>query len=230
MRGEHYTYDSADISGMGSSPHARGTPPRSLSEESACGIIPACAGNTNTTGADRRSARDHPRMRGEHFGEVWIGFLDGGIIPACAGNTLNVKENRSMVGDHPRMRGEHNAIGGYGVMQPGSSPHARGTPSFRTSARACIGIIPACAGNTRCRVFRGGARWDHPRMRGEHLLSGQAQGRAPGSSPHARGTPAVRRSESVPSGIIPACAGNTSLSLDRRRKRRDHPRMRGEHR
>ena len=33
------------------------------------------------------------------------------------------------------------------------------------------GIIPACAGSTRTAAPDRVVRWDHPRMRGEHLLA-----------------------------------------------------------
>ena len=46
MCGEHYAYDSADITGMGSSPHVRGTPLMQRLRDEVGGIIPACAGNT----------------------------------------------------------------------------------------------------------------------------------------------------------------------------------------
>ena len=93
----------------------------------------------------------------------------------------------------------------------GSSPHTRGAPALRLNQTACIG--------------------DHPRIRGEHVparhplgclrgiipaYAGSTQGtsarRQPlvGSSPHTRGAPAS------------TCRTTTS--------RRDHPRIRGEHR
>ena len=96
--------------------------------------------------------------------------------------------------DHPRMRGEH---------------HVR-----RRRHRLELGIIPACAGNTRQQRLgawrirgssphaRGTRSWckawscrrgDHPRMRGEH-------------------PPPLGGRERV-SGIIPACAGNTLIYL-----------------
>ena len=50
-----------------------------------------------------------------------------------------------------------------------------------------------------------------------------------GSSPHARGARCLRRDREHRRGIIPACAGSTSLTCFRVMTRRDHPRMRGEH-
>ena len=71
------------------------------------GIIPACAGSTADVSSVRCSARDHPRMCGEHLTEneahragegssphvrgarVWRPniVVENGIIPACAGST-----------------------------------------------------------------------------------------------------------------------------------------------
>ena len=50
-----------------------------------------------------------------------------------------------------------------------------------------------------------------------------------GSSPHARGAPAVVGVDERDVGIIPACAGSTELHAGRRHRAGDHPRMRGEH-
>ena len=50
-----------------------------------------------------------------------------------------------------------------------------------------------------------------------------------GSSPRARGTPAVLMLEDIREGIIPACAGNTALVCALPDTYRDHPRVRGEH-
>ena len=71
------------------------------------GIIPACAGSTSAMRPMARMTRDHPRMCGEHFGDLVMhsefpgssphvrgahvahAELDQrlGIIPACAGST-----------------------------------------------------------------------------------------------------------------------------------------------
>ena len=67
-------------------------------------------------------------------------------------------------------------------------------------------------------------------MRGEVLSALSWELIVQGSSPHARGALlGVERLRSGP-GIIPACAGSTTVYRDNPEKRRDHPRMRGEHR
>ena len=109
------------------------------------------------------------------------------------------------------MRGEHPGNNGLGNHHTGSSPHARGTPHTLRNGEKVMGIIPACAGNTRFPAVIGRLTRDHPRMRGEHFTKIVGDLGTQGSSPHARGTPSLvlfcRRS----AGIIPACAGNTVL-------------------
>ena len=73
-----------------------------------------------------------------------------------------------------------------------------------------IGIIPACAGNTRCWTGGSGSGGDHPRVCGEHMIRFQRRSRFLGSSPRVRGTRRRRCSRSAGVGIIPACAGNTA--------------------
>ena len=66
-------------------------------------------------------------------------------------------------------------------------------------------------------------------MCGEHRIRIYCHWLGRGSSPHVRGTlrKVVRRHR--PSGIIPACAGNTGPAWMQQLGRRDHPRMCGEH-
>ena len=127
------------------------------------------------------------------------------------------------------MRGEHLDCGFDDLGDLGSSPHARGTPNIELNDIKFTGIIPACAGNTLDNRFGHGRSWDHPRMRGEHTGLRTRCPRPRGSSPHARGTPSSFMRIAAPTGIIPACAGNTGVVGGRLRRRGDHPRMRGEH-
>ena len=67
-------------------------------------------------------------------------------------------------------------------------------------------------------------------MCGEHfIISARGLGKT-GSSPHVRGALSQLQCPCRWLGIIPACAGSTTWSCVRRRSRRDHPRMCGEHR
>ena len=215
----------------------------------ASGIIPACAGSTRPAPSAPPPGRDHPRMRGEHS----LGFggdcgtpgssphargaparrapprTAPGIIPACAGSTGTHERLKRLGEDHPRMRGEHHRGRRDAEPQVGSSPHARGARLLELGDLRVVGIIPACAGSTEIlRRTNTGAR-DHPRMRGEHKGTGQITETKAGSSPHARGALSSRPERSPSARIIPAYAGSTGSGSGGWRRRRDHPRMRGEH-
>ena len=208
MRGEHQRPCVYRLAFVGSSPHARGTLHSLINRRQSIRIIPACAGNTNCRSACGNSSRDHPRMRGEHMCISEAFWADWGssphargthnrritscspprIIPACAGNTATPTFAFEAKRDHPRMRGEHSGNMSVVFLIVGSSPHARGTPSRSILLAGLIGIIPACAGNTRVIVIPSEPTRDHPRMRGEHTVFPFNRLGRWGSSPHARGT------------------------------------------
>ena len=193
------------------------------------GIIPAYAGSTSTTWPKSPSGKDHPRIRGEHTGESFskIGITGSsphtrgalirsatlyevsGIIPAYAGSTASDGSGGWGAWDHPRIRGEHNPCGHAPNKPWGSSPHTRGARAESYGACGETWIIPAYAGSTR-RDRRGATS-------------------AAGSSPHTRGARGRRRVGWSWSGIIPAYAGSTESGSAGRPRRRDHPRIRGEH-
>ena len=114
----------------------------------------------------------------------------------------------------------------YGL---GSSPLARGTlwPFEEQLRRA--GLIPARAGNTAAVRRSLSLTWAHPRSRGEHLGIDNTEFFVEGSSPLARGTRAAFTAQDPQGGLIPARAGNTSLSCTVTFMMRAHPRSRGEH-
>ena len=66
-------------------------------------------------------------------------------------------------------------------------------------------------------------------MCGEHQRGVRDPRTALGSSPHVRGARLERDENPSGSGIIPACAGSTGFLRRTRARRRDHPRMCGEH-
>ena len=108
MRGYHKSRIGKTTSRKGSSPLAR--VPRLLSfyQNNYEGIIPACAGTTDSWSDEALENEDHPRLRGYHFiGAFAIPIKAGssplarvpleeemeamnlyGIIPACAGTTI----------------------------------------------------------------------------------------------------------------------------------------------
>ena len=107
MRGEHLGNACDLINPWGSSPHARGARQPVGARDALNGIIPACAGSTDSPRSRACLGRDHPRMRGEHnHGRATPLRTRGssphargaphrdaqrvprrGIIPACAGST-----------------------------------------------------------------------------------------------------------------------------------------------
>ena len=88
-------------------------------------------------------------------------------------------------------------------------------------------IIPARAGFTPTWVIEAWRRTDHPRSRGVYYSTTVPRLRRPGSSPLARGLPAMNPIITTAMGIIPARAGFTVGWLPARRLGRDHPRSRG---
>ena len=166
--GEHQVIDDYGTVVMGSSPRMRGTPHRQPVLAHGAGIIPAYAGNTPTTTITAPTARDHPRVCGEHPKKACtvrlstgssprmrgthvrrtVFFKIVGIIPAYAGNTEGVGRHQRRPGDHPRVCGEHHHLPVYGAWATGSSPRMRGTRPRPLSSGTVPGIIPAYAGNT----------------------------------------------------------------------------------
>ena len=180
--------DSKERLKEGSPPPTRGTHLCSPFMLEVFGITPAYAGNTCYRGLFRLCNRDHPRLRGEHYGDngaYWCqqgsppptrgtlrykggGASKRGITPAYAGNTCLLYLFLQPYQDHPRLRGEHcNSVVSVSSVT-GSPPPTRGTRCLKSFKLFISGITPAYAGNTPlCFALRLLVR-DHPRLRGEH--------------------------------------------------------------
>ena len=231
--GEHHATGRERVQVAGSSPRMRGTPLLTEIDFFPQGIIPAYAGNTCSAMLNSFSFRDHPRVCGEHSrhtasSSIHRGSsprmrgtrhhrhqpgLPPGIIPAYAGNTPGVTVLVRLCGDHPRVCGEHAYPYAFGNGDQGSSPRMRGTPRHNDCPHHPIGIIPAYAGNTNRRPRNHSRCRDHPRVCGEHMPTGWNDAVSSGSSPRMRGTPLHDAYIGGFMGIIPAYAGNTSLSI-----------------
>ena len=168
-----------------------------------------------------------PHARGRHL-ECEIVETQPRITPACAGKTTENTGRDGRCRDHPRMRGEDLGHRRRPRRRHGSPPHARGRRRFRGSRNANRGITPACAGKTLRPVTRRLTPPDHPRMRGEDHVAEAVLACVLGSPPHARGRRARRCTPRTRGRITPACAGKTRRNHRRRRRWKDHPRMRGE--
>ena len=175
--------------------------------------------------------RDHPRMHGEHRGDLFdvvqaqgsSPYARGaqpdarapssarGIIPVCTGSTECALRGAHHRRDHPRMHGEHGARKPVSLPLWGSSPYARGAPQVSISPEEDAGIIPVCTGSTAGHRSWKAVPRDHPRMHGEHLASGDEAGRTHGSSPYARGAQPTEVLIFYGLGIIPVCTGSTPL-------------------
>ena len=127
------------------------------------------------------------------------------------------------------MCGEHSEDATKAYEQAGSSPHVRGAHKDGVIHNAELGIIPACAGSTVRTEHKHLGTGDHPRMCGEHPPKPRILLRTQGSSPHVRGARWRASHLDYRQGIIPACAGSTSVHRRVHCCDRDHPRMCGEH-
>ena len=89
MRGEHSRIAGTSSADTGSSPHARGAHAPAATQSPARRIIPACAGSTGTYARSPLNSRDHPRMRGEHFGMTAKTAISLGSSPHARGARMS---------------------------------------------------------------------------------------------------------------------------------------------
>ena len=229
IRGEHHRLGCAGDFGRGSSPHTRGAPEQRRRPPCSARIIPAYAGSTASEGAASRRRRDHPRIRGEHWGDVTDRVIVGGSSPHTRGTPHHPSADGDVDQDHPRIRGEHSTVRQCLICSLGSSPHTRGAQGIGEICTKLGRIIPAYAGSTRSAPILMTLLSDHPRIRGEHGRAPSEKMRFLGSSPHTRGALSVSPGGGTFMRIIPAYAGSTQVQGDGLGRVEDHPRIRGEH-
>ena len=193
----------------------------------------------------------HPRSRGERRQVHDWGSTRVGSSPLARGTRARGRLGRPIVGSsplargtlaglpgwriggrrlHPRSRGERISMVRRRFWSAGSSPLARGT-RLRVRPRCHRDrFIPARAGNTTTPPHRPALPPVHPRSRGERADIPPAHPDFAGSSPLARGTPAVftAPSRSARFRFIPARAGNAQRTAGERTRCAVHPRSRGE--
>ncbi len=129
--------------------------------------------------------------------------------------------------DHPRSRGVYPVTPGICAPNWGSSPLARGLHRRRHAVASVARIIPARAGFTPRMRKKAPATEDHPRSRGVYSSARSPCGASCGSSPLARGLPALTVAVTEAAGIIPARAGFTRRCDPDPGHCADHPRSRG---
>ena len=189
-RGVYLHPASQDVGRLGSSPLARGLPPRP----------PAGA----------RGGGDHPRSRGVYLPALLREHGEEGIIPARAGFTRRSSGPPRTTRDHPRSRGVYLNQSMTSWTAVGSSPLARGLRGVGAAQAPAGRIIPARAGFTSVIMSRAATLKDHPRSRGVYTVDHTLARNISGSSPLARGLRALARGYADPARIIPARAGFTS--------------------
>ena len=175
----------------GSSPPTRGAPTHPWWPNQCGRIIPAYAGSTTAIVQDCPYPADHPRLRGEHLSKLVSMKAPSGsspptrgaltaraaqvardrIIPAYAGSTGDSDVLVWADSDHPRLRGEHEEEMFLTREEAGSSPPTRGARIRDVPVHLLDRIIPAYAGSTREYFLHRNRSADHPRLRGEHLIS-----------------------------------------------------------
>ena len=191
LRGEHARPFLSVLGKGGSSPLTRGAPRPVEHDDRRLGLIPAYAGSTPACPPTPRTARAHPRLRGEHTQNPPGGHRRGGsspltrgahgrstmpkkkkrLIPAYAGSTSSSYWASWLAQAHPRLRGEHWPAPPKWLSGMGSSPLTRGARVLHRRRPGTPGLIPAYAGSTMksppCWAWLGA----HPRLRGEHLTA-----------------------------------------------------------
>ena len=226
--GADFNQKQVDINTGGSSPRVRGRHHHQAPALDVTGLIPACAGQTQVH--RHRTARDgaHPRVCGAdgkphaqltntqgssprvrvRLAVQAIPTRRAGLIPACAGQTTRSLWRSGASSAHPRVCGADLASASHAWNCGGSSPRVRGRPAWNCADCRNVGLIPACAGQTR------GPQSGNPR--------------APGSSPRVRGRRSSRSPSLSAARLIPACAGQTRRRLTRSSRRvGSSPRVRG---
>ena len=194
-----------------------------------CRLIPAHAGSTPRRHRDVVNPWAHPRSRGEHSPTTVVGMSGIGSSPLTRG-ARSASTRRGEPGRaHPRSRGEHELTHRF------DSRADRLIPAHAGSTGRSSAVAPSDRAHPRSRgehlvgtgiIFRRGA---HPRSRGEHQAVIGAISRIRGSSPLTRGALCSCGHSFSVTGLIPAHAGSTFITVVLAIWFGAHPRSRGEH-
>ena len=150
-------------------------------------------------------------MRGKPGVECFKSLCDR-IIPAHAGQTVGTYRTWMWPPDHPRACGANVSLPPQPSPRDGSSPRMRGKQRKITTVGPWIRIIPAHAGQTRSLPPRHRRFPDHPRACGANLTPRYSVVIVAGSSPRMRGKQWLRVGLWPFGRIIPAHAGQTSVT------------------
>ena len=175
-------------------------------DTAARGLSPRVRGNPGRAGYRRGAGGLSPRVRGNPSSTPRPGSTSGSI-PACAGEPSTLKRQSSPIRVYPRVCGGTQLGPVPRRAGEGLSPRVRGNRFVGVGHWACLGSIPACAGEPCPRFRRPTCRRVYPRVCGG-TCSRRITGSSPsGLSPRVRGNPGVARDRRGRVGSIPACAG-----------------------
>ena len=217
--------------------------------EAAERFIPACAGNSRSATAGRRTAAVHPRVCGELRALKPGAYLVAGSSPRVRGTRLRLALRLCSCSVHPRVCGELSTSCLLRVADAGSSPRVRGTPAGTSSAPRLGAVHPRVCGELGCRrlptatsngssprvrgtpgrfAADGPRPAVHPRVCGELASSRPVISNFAGSSPRVRGTLPLLPDRRAAHRFIPACAGNSTCRNRLSIRVPVHPRVCGE--
>ena len=211
-------------------------------------ITPAWAGKRMSFFASSELDKDHPRVGGEKFSTVFVGFLLPGspprgrgkvedmrkaglnprITPAWAGKSRRHAESRTKSKDHPRVGGEKLKQRMCSTAIAGSPPRGRGKDKLNVREDFAPGITPAWAGKSHPEKQPNPGCRDHPRVGGEKSIQEEEEKSELGSPPRGRGKVSSSGWSRTFHGITPAWAGKSSYTSVWEELLKDHPRVGGE--
>ena len=214
----------------GLSPRVRGNRVRPDGAAELDGSIPACAGEPITTTTTMTMPTVYPRVcGGTRVSQVLLrlqqglsprvrgnpvavdpGVVVAGSIPACAGEPAARQRTALLFLVYPRVCGGTDTRYLMRKSGEGLSPRVRGNPKRTSPPLAMPGSIPACAGEPRVVVRPVNPPRVYPRVCGGTNSNPRWGSTDRGLSPRVRGNRGVGRTGDLPSGSIPACAGEPS--------------------
>ena len=232
---------------VGSSQRVRGKRSVRFGRSRVGRIIPARAGQTRRYLFSVPVSSDHPRACGANMiarrpvgvdigSSPRVRGKPGGacaclalvrIIPARAGQTHAPYQDCRAHPDHPRACGANHGGQSVYTADTGSSPRVRGKLLRGDGRLAVLRIIPARAGQTILYHYSSSLVPDHPRACGANFCGVTAGWPYFGSSPRVRGKQSCTTILPLWFRIIPARAGQTTMSMGFVWASSDHPRACG---
>ena len=177
---------------------------------------------------ENNSRRDHPRLCGEKFYEMYCLDICTGSPPPMRGKGSAYTDISRHFGDHPRLCGEKASANVPVTCPTGSPPPMRGKVRLKKFCLLLRRITPAYAGKSSVATLQACHSWDHPRLCGEKCILCKYTKVFLGSPPPMRGKAINASKKKTIVRITPAYAGKRNTSLLAKAILQDHPRLCGE--